>query len=231
MRAALPCFFAPGFFAFVADACGVSSYDEPEYPQEYVVRVEVGAGWVADGDFGQRGLRPVPQVGAGVGACVVEDGDGLTFVGDGDGLVVFLGAVVVFGAVVGSAVGRALLPVDVGGRTSLPVSTVFGGAVEAGATVVGAALGLGAVVVDGVSLTSTLRVSWSLPPPKCDGITVSGRPWKPMTTSRPVAAVASMTMTTLESSGPRCALLRLTVATSPGASVRAFATPIGRNLN
>ena len=163
--------------------------------------------------FGQRGLRAVPQDGAGLGACVVAVGDGV-LVAVGDGLVVFFtGAVVLVGALVGPVVA-----------TVVAVRTGFGTVLVCrgeGATVAvgdGLVVGLAVVAGVGLSLTSTLRASWSSPP-NVEGTTESGNACRPISASRPVAAVASMTMTTLDSSGPRCAfVVPVTVATSPRGS-------------
>lgn len=154
---------------------------------------------VLDGaDFGHRGLRAVPQVGAGLGACVEDDGDGLT---------VFGGAVVGFGfgavvVVTGCGATVVCVPEDVRVAFGRDVFVAVGAAVVVGcgATV---AVGRGALVGVGLSLTSTRRVP-PAPPPKVEGITESGNAWNPMKASRPVATVASMTMTTEDSSGPRC---------------------------
>ena len=192
----------------------VSLYDGASEPLGlYDDGEDVAAG---SADLGQRGLRAVPQDGAGLGACVVALGDG-DLVAVGDGEVVFFGGVVAFVVVVtgfGPVVGATLSAV----RTALGpwVRPGFG------ATVVEVADGVSAGftgTVDGVglSVTSMLRVSWSSPP-NVDGTTVSGSAWSPMSASRPVAAVASATMTTLGSSGPRCAFVRFTVATSPWGS-------------
>ena len=78
----------------------------------------------------------------------------------------------------------------------------------------GVAVGRAAGGAVGEAVTSTLRLSCRFPW-NVEGITVSGSPWNPMTTSRPVATVASITMTMLDSSGPRWARSLLTVATSP----------------
>jgi hypothetical protein len=163
----------------------------------------------------QRGLRG-PQVGAGVGACVVCVGVGLAvLVGLGEGIGFFDGGAVVatgFGLVVG-VVRVGTLPVV--GCAAVVAADVR---VTVGATD-GTSLGFadgeaerGAVV--GLSLTLTLRLSRPCVPPNVDGITESGSAWKPMTASRPVATVASSTMTMLGSSGPRCDF-PLIVATSP----------------
>jgi hypothetical protein len=172
-----------------------------------------------DGPGLHRGLRPVPHVGAGLGACVVDDGEGDGF---GAGVLVGLlvgGAVVVTGrppvVVVALGVVRACWGAD-------DVWSVVGlGDAELGPTVAGWVDG----VAEGLSLTRTLRFVWS-PPPSVVGTILSGRAWNPMNASSPVAMVASITMTRLDSRGPRCAFERVTVATSPRGSVRAYRTVV-----
>jgi hypothetical protein len=173
-----------------------------------------------DGPGLHRGLRPVPHVGAGLGACVVDDGEGVGF-----------GAGVLVGFLVGGAVdvtGRPPVVVDAGLGVvracwaADEVWTVVGvGDAELGPTVAGEVDG----VAEGLSLTRTLRLVWS-PPPSVVGTMLSGRAWNPMNASSPVAMVASMTMTRLDSRGPRCAFVRITVATSPRGSVRACRTVV-----
>jgi hypothetical protein len=182
----------------------------------------VGAG------LGQRGLRPLPQVGAGLGACVVWLGDGVGLVVFGadvvlvaDGLGFGFGAVVV---VVPPLVGRLLVAVATGRLLDEPV----GGAVAAAEVLVA---GAGVASGDGLSLTLTLRPVWSLPP-NVEEITVSGNARKPMTASRPVAIVAIITMTTLDSTGPRCARVRATAGHLPTADAEGLRiSAIGRNLD
>lgn len=186
----------------------------------------------ADGARGQRGWRPVPHVGAGLAVCVDCDADGLGF---GDVVVAVgfgFGAVVVavgsgFGSVV---VTESCVPVGFGSRVGRDVARGFAVADGNGGFVDGTTLGL-PPCGDGLSLTLTWRLERSLPP-NVVGITLSGSAWKPMNASMPVATVASMTMTMLDSSDPRCAFGRVTAATSPWC-VRA-GLPLfffGRNLN
>jgi hypothetical protein len=169
------------------------------------------------GDFGHFGLRPlvVVHVGDGLG-----EGDGDTvFVGLGDTVFVGLGDVVVdfVGAVVFGAAGAVLVLPPV--RPPVEPLPKRGGTVS-GRLADGTAVGVGVGVADGRRpgslgrpVTSTLRASW-LPEREVEGTMPSGRPWKPMITSRPVATVASSTITTLDSRGPRWARV-LTAATSP----------------
>ena len=162
--------------------------------------------------FGRHGL------GDGLG-----DGDGLTL-GEvvGFGLDVFGGAVV--GAVVVVRVGAVVLgaadvvrvvgPLAGPGYWTGPLKSLPRVAVGV-AVAVGVGVGWRVASTDvGLSLTSTLRVSWSSAP-NVSGTTDSGSAWNPMTARSPVAADASATMTTLDSTGPRATALRVTVATSP----------------
>jgi hypothetical protein len=216
--------FCSDFFAEVAVYVGVSESDEPEYDDDVIVPDGAAADGEVAGDFGQRGLRPVPQVGAGVGACVVLVGVGVGLVAVGDGLVVFFGgAAVVAGGFAGAVVWRGWPPPWLFGKLYVGCGTPGASALRVGAGgTVAVAVGFGGCVEGravspggvGLSLTLTLRRSWSSPP-NVDGTTESSPAWRPMIASRPVAAVASITMKTLDSSGPRCALLRVTAATSP----------------
>lgn len=155
--------------------------------------------------------RPFLHDGDGLG-----DGDGLDHDHDGDedGLAGFF---------VGVATGFVVRGAEVAGFAG------FSGALDAwrGRCVRSTSVGVGTAVaaVDGLvtvrrgvglSLTSTCRVCLS-PGWNVVWTTDSGRAWRPTTASSPVAAVASTTMTRLESSGPRCFVL-LTVATSPWGS-------------
>jgi hypothetical protein len=168
------------------------------------------------------GHRRLPHVGAGVGACVVMDGVGVGF-GVGDLVGFATGFLVGPGALDEwvTTAGVALVPGALDRAAAVPE---LGGFVV-GATVVGATVGVGV----GLSLTRTRRLGWS-PPPTTAGMRLSGSAWKPMNASSPVATVASMTITTLDSRGPRCAL-PVTVATSPQGWVAEYQRPIGTNSN
>ena len=169
----------------------------PEYDErEYVVVVVAGSAL-----RGQRGLRPVPQVGAGLAVCVEEDTDGLGFgeVVVADGFAAEVVVVTAFGDVV---VTVLVEPVRVGcgacvGRC---VACGFAVAVGTGGCVAGTALRPGSAL--GLSVTLTWRFVRSSPP-NVAGITLSGSAWNPMNASMAVATVASMTMTMLDSSDPR----------------------------
>jgi hypothetical protein len=172
---------------------------------------------------GQRGLRPVPQVGAGLAVCVV-----CVAVGVGLGAVVvvlgfgFGGAVVVVTGC-GPDVGFpavAVFFVGFGPCVAWPVAFGFAVAVGSGGRVEGATVGFATFSGVGESVTLTWRLVRSSPP-NVVGITLSGSAWNPMNASIAVATVASMTMTTLDSSDPRCAFGRVTAVTSPGGVVTA----------
>jgi hypothetical protein len=118
-------------------------------------------------------------------------GDGL---GDGDRDA--------FGATAGLVVGLAR---GAGAGAVVRAAAVVRRLAGAGAAVVLAGVTTVNVVAGGacgVGVTSTWRVrgSW---PPNVDGSALSGCAWKPTSASSPVAAVASATISTLGSSGPR----------------------------
>lgn len=191
-----------------------AEYDDVEYEES---RYEVGEDVATAGSplRGQRGLRAVPQVGAGLAVCVEDDADG-----EGFGEVVVavgfgLAAVVVatgFGEVV-VVFTVVLVRVGLGPDVTRTVGSGFAVAVGAGACVVGAAVGPSASGV-APGLTFTWRLERSSPP-NVVGMTLSGSAWNPMNASMAVATVASITMTMLDSSEPRCALGRVTAVTSP----------------
>lgn len=214
--ARLACFALPG------RAAGAS-----ESPDEvWVYDVGDDAGAATPGHFG---LWPWPQPGGWLGVGLGE--------GDGDddgrgGAVVVVGFELGFAALVavaglpGLGAVVTLLPrpddrtvrdrglLASGGAVGEPVAEGGAGRVTRGA-------------LDGLLLTSTLRLSRSV---RWNVVltTFSPTAWKPMTTSSPVAMVASSTMTTLGSTGPRVLRLRVTCATSPRLVPDRSGSSIGR---
>jgi hypothetical protein len=161
-------------------------------------------------------LRPVPHVGAGLAVCEAVD-----VLGDGCGarvVVTGFGVLVVFPGCGAAVVLVTVEPVRTGSGSRDACVVAFGLAVALGkagfdGVTAGALVGATPCGV-GLSLTVTWRLERSLPP-NVVGMTLSGRAWKPMNARRPVATVASMTMTMLDSSDPRWVLGRVTAVTSP----------------
>jgi hypothetical protein len=181
------------------------------YVTEYVVMPLLCRGLAVDVAAALRHFWPLPwQVGVGLG------------LGAGD---VVLGAVVA-GAVVLTVVGRgavAVVVVRVADEVAWWVGVVA--AVRDGLAA-SAGVILWWLVGAGLEVTSMCRLpaSWA---PYVDGTELSGSAWKPTTASNPVAAVASATMTTLDSSGPRVRA-RVTVGLLPSGAVRTSCPYIGR---
>lgn len=202
-----------------------AEYEEPPYEESrYVVGDDVEL--AGSGARGQRGLRPVPQVGAGLAVCVDDDADGVGELDDEVGFGLAADCVATgFGADVVSTV--VVVRAGFGPYVGRDVAFGFAVAVGTGGCVEGTDVGR---AFSAVGLTLTWRLDRSSPP-NVVGTTLSGSAWKPMNASMAVATVASITMTMLDSSEPPRALSRVTAVTSPVVVAGVSAFLFGRNPN